>query len=317
MSKSYITVPFVLPLSKENSWTDLDGDKRNFFIARCHFLIKSRQVEDRTFIGDIIEAFQAPSGTTVGSKKIIEDQYEEIDFIDSFEKSVVSNETLVEFITEVSNELGTPNLAKVKSGFKNKWSNKFKTEFHSEFRYSKTTSHKRTESYESTYTVNGSSERLVVAPVYKYMALDIYLAYVDFLFINYSKKLFGLRKKRRHSPHWKNGRPQNVLKFNIAVCCIKYWKRLEKSGVILKENEYKQEVDEPSEIVLSDAENLHQYHVELPDLPTLYQLAMAAFPLKWIHRKGDWTMEDLKKLEFEEAKESPWYYTYGPGKDDW
>lgn len=319
MSKIYINIPFSLPLSNEKNWQDTSGKKRNFFIARCHFMIKERQAENKTSTGEIISALQATKGATVGKVKSIEVEQERIDFVESLEKSLISNEMVFELVQNISSELGNENIGKFKNDFKTSWSNKLKTEFSSSLKYSTSVRERTTEKYELSYNVNTElDDRLVVASVYKKIAWDVYLTYVDFLFVDYETKMFGLRKKRRHKPHYANGKPQNILKFNTPICCLKFWKPLENSGLLLREDEYNQEVKEPNEIEIAPAENLHRYHVELQkDQPTLYQLAVAAFPLKWIQRKGNWTMDELINIEFEEAKHSAWWYTHGPGKGTW
>lgn len=319
MRKFYISIPFSLPLSKERNWNDITGKKVNFFVARCHFLINERQAENKTSTGEILSALQATKGATVNKVRSIELEQERIDFTESLESSLISNEMIFELVQSISSELGSEVGLKLKNGFKSSWSNKLKVEFSQSFKYSTSVREKTVEKYELSYNVNTDlDDRLVVASVYKKIAWDVYLAYVDFLFVDYEKKLFGLRKKRKHRPHYMNGKPQNKVRFNTPICCVKFWKPLQNSGLLLRESEYVQEVEDPNDIQITAAENLREYYVEIPkEQPSLYQLAVAAFPLKWIQRKGDWTIEELKSIEFDEAKDSAWWYTHGPGQKSW
>ena len=50
-----------------------------------------------------------------------------------------------------------------------------------------------------------------------------------------------------------------------------------------------------------------------PERPTLYTLSNIAFPLRWIDRKGDWTADDLKRMELDEAEGTAWWFQHGPG----
>ena len=74
-------------------------------------------------------------------------------------------------------------------------------------------------------------------------------------------------------------------------------------------------VSDPSEITLEQPESKAPRFVEFPRVPTLYQIANAAFPYKWIWRRSDdhsWTEEELKNIELDEVKglRSGWYNRY-------
>ncbi len=318
MSKFYISIPFAIPLSREQNWLDTDGKKVNFAIIRCHFMVNERQLENKTALGEILSAFQVPTGATVGKVRSIEIEHERIDYEESLEESLTSSELVSEMVESICAKSNILEASKLAVEVKEQWTERLKSEFHSSFKYSTTVRKRKIEKQRLSYDLKGTNgNRMVVAASYKRMAYDVYLGYVDFLFVRYEKSIFGLRKKRKHSPHYYNGKPCNLIKLNVPVCCIKFWKQLNSDTVLVEEKDYEIEVQDPSDIELCQAENLRKYHIDKPDKPTLYQLAVAAFPLKWIHRKGDWTVEELKALEFDEARETGWWYTYGPGQNEW
>lgn len=317
MRDFYITIPFFKDLTKESNWDDINGRNRNFFIARCHFKVKVRQVSKGTVTGEILSALQAAKGATVGKVKSIELEEEIIDFKESLESSLISNEMISEVVNNLAVSYGSEGFGRFGNEFKTSWKNRLTTEFYRSFHYSTTIRNKKVEKYEFKYDIN-STERLIIPAIYRRMAFDVYLAYIDFLFVDYEKTLFGLRKKRRHNPRYERGRPRNLIDPNFPICCIKFWQRLKHSGVILREEDYVQEVEEPLETEVHPPERFNKTNISFPkNIPSLYQLSVAAFPRKWIRRNGEWTKDELMAIEFEEAKGSPWWYKHGPGKGEW
>jgi hypothetical protein len=49
-----------------------------------------------------------------------------------------------------------------------------------------------------------------------------------------------------------------------------------------------------------------------PERPTLETLSNIAFPYRWIDRKSDWTIEELKTIEINEAGGSGWWLRHKP-----
>ena len=82
------------------------------------------------------------------------------------------------------------------------------------------------------------------------------------------------------------------------------------------EKDHETEVKDPSQITICEPVCTKEKFVEFPNVPSLYQIAKAAFPYKWIWRKSEeneWTEEDLKKIELDEVKDKTngWYSLYG------
>jgi hypothetical protein len=80
---------------------------------------------------------------------------------------------------------------------------------------------------------------------------------------------------------------------------------------MMYEDEYVREVEDPDEITVIRAKRTKRRAVEFPKtVPTLYQIARATFPEKWIKRKGEWSEEDLMQIELEDARRSPFWKTW-------
>ncbi len=158
-------------------------------------------------------------------------------------------------------------------------------------------------------------QRLIAVSAYQRYAYDIYLSWVDYLRVQYRTTALGLRKKRRKYPPPSSQRHPNWIKFHVPLATAHFWRPLPKSSIVTYEARYENEVKDPEEIDIVPPEDLLSHHAPRPDVPTLYQLSNIAFPLKWIHRKGEWTEEELKKIEDEEAVKSAWFWQYGEGKN--
>ena len=84
---------------------------------------------------------------------------------------------------------------------------------------------------------------------------------------------------------------------------------------LVYEEDYKLQVENPDEITIVPFDRKEPRAVNFPKVPTLYQITRAAFPKKWKDRNDkNWTEEELLQIEYEEAKDTPWWYRYGPGR---
>jgi hypothetical protein len=90
---------------------------------------------------------------------------------------------------------------------------------------------------------------------------------------------------------------------------------LEQSSKLVYEEDYQIQVKDPDEITIALFERRVPRAVNFPNVPTLYQITRATFPKKWKNRRDrDWTEEELMQIEYEEAKDTPWWYRHGPGR---
>jgi hypothetical protein len=130
--------------------------------------------------------------------------------------------------------------------------------------------------------------------------------------------MFGLRKKKRNFPRPVGNTHTNRIKINQPLFTIKYWQLLPKSSNIFTAGEYKllkNKVLIPEDIVKEKLDASIQLTLPRhPERPTLYTLSNIAFPYRWIDRKVDWTKEELKQIEMDEAEGSAWWFRHGPGK---
>jgi hypothetical protein len=161
-------------------------------------------------------------------------------------------------------------------------------------------------------------EPIVSVAVYRRRAVDITLAYIDFLRVDYLRSRWGLRKKALKMPPVTHPHHHpNRLKFGFPIATAYYWQLLPRSSKFMLEREYKLDVPDPLQITICEPEGSKEKFVDFPKVPTLYQIANAAFPRKWIWRhskKQNWTEEQLKDIEIEEVRGKPgWWQIFGVG----
>ena len=315
MNRYSFSLPYSLKLCSEDSWEQLDEECTKFFVVRYHFMVQERPASDNVKRGEILASHEAPEGVEIQKVISLEQEWVITDTRSSVESWLRENEFLQDFSINLFSKLSeTPGfnlLPEIKTNCKKI----FKNSFQSSLSLESTVSRKRNIKFELNYTIGPhANDKFVSVVAYQKYALDLYLTYIDYLYVDYHKSMMGLRKKRTKYPIVESQHHANEIKFNIPLATVHYWKLLPNSAVMVKQDEYENEVNDPDEIIVKEPENKHRYFVSMPDVPTLYQLSNVAFPLKWIKRKGPWTEEDLKKIEWEEAEGSAWWFKFGPGR---
>lgn len=300
----YFSVPGIINLTKESGWKVVDEKDTVYFVYRVHFAIKKRAVEDSVRKGEIIQVFEKPERVSINNKVLIEISQEkvlveEILRQNSFEKEIIDE--IKSGFTLGQNELFDTSF---KNNFKDIVINKY-TEYIKDIHTIKTNN---TKTDEISITLDHyTQQNLFCVNVYQRYAYDIYIVGVDYLCVEYKRSLFGVRRKRSKRPKLSEIRsaPSNYIQIKRLICSIEYWKNIPRSTVIVPEDKYQREVKDPEEFSINFPDNNTTTKMFLPkDLsPSLYRIANAAFPLKWIHRKTQWTKEELMQLEEEDYKE--------------
>lgn len=313
-----ISVPYSIPLTKESAWNCIDSKKTNFFIARLHFYLRERIVEDLTKMGPPLSVFTFPKGVEYKKLTSMEIEHEQIEYIGSIEKSITESEYVQKFASNLLNVTIKSPFMKVDSSTKLDFTDTFRENFSKEVMINKSIKKKIITKVEDSFTFNENyNDKTYLVPEYQKRAFDIWLGYVDYLYVIYATSHFGLRKKRRkYPPYSVSNRTLNILKLNNPMGTINFWKKI--SGYsYYSESEYKLEVPDTNTFILASPENKSKHAISFPKLPSLYQVSNITFPLKWIKRIGNWTEKELMEIEEEEARDSVWWYMYGPGKNSW
>jgi hypothetical protein len=185
-------------------------------------------------------------------------------------------------------------------------------------RASNTVSRREKQTFTVRQTIKpGAPESQLAVAGYRKYRRDVYLHYIDYLFVEYRRTAFGLRRKKRNLPRPVGTAHINLIPIHIPLFRMFYWNLEPESSLLYTETEYQNltKVVHPDRVTFEELrEPLRLPMPAREEPPTLYTLSNIAFPLRWIDRKGPWTREELEKIEMEEANGSAWWYQYGPGR---
>lgn len=317
MAIKRLNYPYELDLIKASRWHDYQ--KYVHFIIRFHFHIVEYQAENTTHPGEILASFHTPDQMEIINA--IEKEHSIVDVDETIFSQVISEELTSGIESELVTSLEAP-LYKVSSRIGASIQEKLQKSFSQSIRESSTVSRRVMERFEVHQTITDDGKQTYHAVAcYKPMQSDVYLHYIDYLFAEYKTTVFGLRKKKQNLPRPDGDNHPNRIKINQPLFTMKYWELLPKSSLIYLDSQYaheKKKVTTPDRVILKRLDR--PFHLSLPkrpERPTLYTLSNIAFPFLWINRKGDWSVEELKQIEFDEAKAtgSAWWFQHGPGRN--
>jgi hypothetical protein len=311
-----LTVPFAEDLTKEAGWIQLNPYL--YFIARFHLHIEQNQTREFA-VGDVLRTYRTTSHSEAEVEKVFEEEVTTADLRETTRSAVLSND-LTQKVTatlagaarspfyEVSANVGAALEATIRSGI---------TE---SVRLSDTVSRREQKRFTVRETIRpGAQELQFTVAGYRRYSQEVFLHYIDYLFVEYRRTAFGLRRKKRNMPRPVGTAHVNLIPMHIPMFRLYYWHLEAESSLVYTETEYQSlpKVAHPDRVIFEPLEEA----IRLPmpsreELPTLYTLSNIAFPLRWIDRKGSWTREELERVEWEEAEGSAWWYQYGPGRNE-
>jgi hypothetical protein len=309
-----LTVPFGEELTKEAGWIQLNPYL--YFVIRFHLHIEQSQTRDFA-VGDILRTYRTTPYTETEIEKVFEEEVSVVDLRETTRAAAFSND-LTKRITatmvgaakspfyEVSANIGAALEQTVRAGI---------TE---SIRSGETVSRRERRSFTITQTVKAGAQELQYAVAgYRKYRQDVHLHYIDYLFVEYRRTAFGLRRKKRNLPRPVGTAHLNLIPMHIPLFRLHFWNLEAESSLLYTESEYQNltKVAHPDRVTFHELnESIRLRMPAREENPTLYTLSNIAFPLRWIDRKGPWTREELEKIEMEEVEGSAWWYQYGPGR---
>lgn len=307
MKRKLVSIPFAVELANEENWECMDAKQTQFFIVRCHFQLDERHLEEPHRVGPYLAVYQSPKG--VGQSHVTKSSFEleHLEAEKCIENQLVENKHVMSFVSNLATKASLPKTFEISQSLQATLSSELRSSFSKTKEVSESCKVKVAREFQVQNTIDPNiSESLVAVPVYKRCAYDVILAYVDYLRVDYRTSTMGLRKKAIKYPIIVDfQRHPNVIRFAEPLATVKYWQFLPESCKLMMEKSYEVEVKDSQSVTIGPPQSLRKKFVHRPDVPTLYQVANAAFPRKWIWRKstqGAWTEEDLKKIELDEAK---------------
>ena len=310
-----LTVPFGEELTREAGWIQLS--RYLYFIARFHLHIEQHQTPDFA-VGDILRTYRTTPYSETEVEKVFEEEVTTVDLNETTRSAALSKDLTERVTATIAGAAKSP-LYEVSAHLESALEQTIRASVTESLRSSETVSRRDKKSFTVTQTVKAGAQELQYAMAgYRKYRRVVYLHYIDYLFVEYRRTAFGLRRKKSNLPRPVGTAHLNLIPIHIPLFRMSYWSLEAESSLLYTETEYQNltKVAHPDRVTF---EEMHEpLRLPMPareEQPTLYTLSNIAFPLRWIDRKGPWTREELEQIEMEEAEGSAWWYQYGPGKN--
>ena len=309
-----LTVPFAEDLTKEAGWIQLD--RYLYFIARFHLQIEQNQMRDFA-VGDILRTYRTTPHAETEIVQVFEEEVTTVDLKETTRSAALSTDLSRKIAATIAGGAKSP-LYEVSGNLSTSLEQVIRSSVSESVRSSATISRRERKSFTVRQTIKaGASDSQVAVAGYRKYRRDIYLHYVDYLFVEYKRTAFGLRRKKRNLPRPVGTAHINIVPMHIPLFRLIYWNLESESSLLYTETEYQNltKVVHPDRVTFEELRE--PFRLPMPareELPTLYTLSNIAFPLRWIDRKGPWTREELEQIEMNEVEGSAWWYQYGPGR---
>ena len=309
-----ITIPFPEDLTKEAGWIQLD--RYLYFIARFHLHMEQRQTSEFA-VGDILRTYRTTPFSETEVVKVFEEEVTTVDLRETIRSAALSKDMSQKVSAALAGAARSP-LYEVSTNLGASLEQTIRSSVSESIRSTDTVSRRERKSFTITQTIKpGAQEYQYAVAGYRRYSRDVYLHYIDYLFVEYKTTAFGLRKKKRNLPRPVGTAHINLIPIHIPLFRLLYWNLEAESSLLFTETEYQTlpKVAHPDRVTFGQLEE--PFRLPMPareETPTLYTLSNIAFPLRWIDRKGPWTREELEQIEMEEAQGSAWWYQYGPGR---
>lgn len=317
----YFSVPFYKELTNPDGWENTCGKNRRYQAVRAIFKISTSQLPGPGKIGRKFSVFGAPEGISQEVFKSVELETEIFQETRTIEKSIIDSNSMAKILSSLSASYGDGAFFNMGAKVDLEASENIKKSFQSEFHVTNAERKKRKITYHFKNTVEkDSSDPLCGVAVYQECRADLYLLQIDFLKVEYKRSMMGLRKKLIKTPFPdsnKRSKHPNIIHIGTPVAELRYWELMPDSSLIIRDSDYKQEVENDSEIkILPPRKDLQNRPYWQPKgFPSLYQLSRVAFPYRWVDMPStDLSKEQLMKIELGEAETTGWWFHHGPGK---
>lgn len=317
MAVSYLSLPFETRLCQERGWIRPDPSVERFRIVRFHLALDEHAMpNERARMGDRLGVHYAEDAH-VDLIRSIEVDLTLVDVQESIRTTIFTEELLEEVSSEISAGIATTPMV-AKAALRTKLAEKVSNGITDVRRLEQTRTRSVRCRFEIKYQFDfKSGQSIVNVAMYERRAVDAYLVWADFLDVEYSRTTLGLRKRRVKHPAFIDGRAarQNEVELRVPLGAFRYWRLLPESSYAIREENYRNPILDTTAIERMEIAKPRLFEKKYcdSDILSLYALSNAAFPLRWVDRKGDWTREELEAIELDEARDSVWWFQNGPG----
>jgi hypothetical protein len=285
MNRVYFHVPYIKALETESGWNS-DPDIENMYsVIRCHYLLNGpNQLSDPEKMGEVVDVLKNLKGLTQKKGHATEYEVTTMQVEEAVKESVREEESVQEFVSSLSASLGSEKVGKISSEIKDSLKTRLQETFKSSFKVqvSETFREKRTVTWEGIIDPEklDEGETVNLVKAYKRYSFDLYLLFIDYLFVEYKSSTLGVILKRSKLPPVVGNNHRNIIRFDSPLVSLRFWGQLPDTLLPIDQSKYTLEVDDPLDITTENLKKYKSFPVKLPPKPTLYDLSEKAFPRK-------------------------------------
>jgi len=256
----HVAVPYFETLKSQQGWERTPGSKHGYYVVRLHYYFKQRKARGKLYSGEPLADISSTPGVLREDQETWSGELERTDIVSTAQSVVIELECASKLASEISSHLGIAIAgASLDGKTVAELTSRYRQEARQEIATSSSTRQKVTWSYSMKLTVDGSKSS---GPVYVYSnyhrrTYDVYLAFFDYLFIEFEKRHLWERRRGikypaipANSRKWQK-RPNVSPVLNIPLKTMTFWELVEmRPGIV--QGEYSPEVDDPFEVQIED-----------------------------------------------------------------
>ncbi len=285
MPNEYFSLPTAAELEKKRGWQVHRQNKHRFAVIRFHYLLRGPfQLDEPVRKGEVIAAAKPLRG--VREKRTFSAEYEvsTVKMNDLIREAVRQSEGIRQYATSLTAKLGVEALGGLSAFAKAEATERLVKNIRQQLEISISETYREKKVITSEYTIDPHEfepgTTLVFVRAYKAVEYRLYLQCLDFLMVEYtSSPLSPWLIRRKFPENAGDGLPANVIRLQVPLCTIRYWKAIPESSLLVDEKTYVNEVKDPDEVQIGELNDGRRYpYKDMPPRPTLYDLAERVFP---------------------------------------
>ena len=289
MTSFDIAIPYFQSLKSPDGWHRSPDSTYGFDVVRFHFFFKRRADAGRLYSGAPIADISVPPGVTREDAETWSKEIERTDVAATARSMITELECTESLANEIKASATASTLPGLDVSTLAEATRRFRQEASEQISSSRSITTKTQWSQTEKFTVDGSKSEgpLYVVSQYRQVGYDVYLSFVDFLFVEYELRHWWQRRRRTKSPRCE---PENDWKFrsnvirpiNAPLKTIRIWELADVRNPIVQ-GDYTPDVGDPSEVLVEPltGEGPTYPFATSSDVKSLYNYANTAFPYKW------------------------------------
>lgn len=288
MPNEYFSIPTAPELEKKRGWQVHRQNRQHYAVVRFHYLLRGPfQLEEPVCKGEVIAAAKPLRG--VREKRTFTAEYEVsiVKMNDLIREAVRQSEGVRQYAASLTAKLGVESLAGLSAFAKAEAAERLTRTVQQRLEVSISETYREKKTITSEYVIDPqefeAGTTLVFVRAYKAFEYRLYLQCLDYLMVEYrpSSPLSRWLVRHKIPENPGDGQPVNVIRLQIPLCTIRYWKAIPESSLLVDEKTYVNEVQDPDEVHIGELNDGRRYpYKEMPPSPTLYDLAERAFPAR-------------------------------------